>query len=427
MLKKEVNEYITQTGPNTPMGQLFRRYWLPVLLSKELPSPDCSPVRVEILGEHLIAFKDSNNQLGLIDEFCAHRGVSLWFGRNEDGGLRCPYHGWKYNTLGQCLDVPSEEGNRYEDKIKLKSYPMVEQGGVIWTYMGPIHQTPELPAYEFSTVDLSQTYTSKRRQSSNWLQALEGGIDSSHVSFLHSGSFSRDPLIRGAKGNRYNESDKKPVFQVEKSPGGLYIGVRRNTENDQYYWRITPWLMPNFTMVPPRGDHPIHGHFWVPINDRECWTWSYSYHPTRSLQEQEVQAMHQGAGIHVVVDEHYIPLARADNDYLMDRSAQASGIYYSGVESVGMQDASLQESMGAVQDRSKEHLVSTDNGIIMMRQAILKSAKALAENPDFLPPGVDPLEQQVRSVALIADKHIPFLEVASDALKAIPGRPHKTI
>jgi phenylpropionate dioxygenase-like ring-hydroxylating dioxygenase large terminal subunit len=427
MLKKEVNDFITQTNPKTPMGELFRRYWLPILLSEQLQGLDCAPVNVEILGEKLIAFRDSDDQLGLIDEFCAHRGVSLWFGRNEMSGIRCPYHGWKYNVGGECVDVPSEEGVEFKNKVSLKSYPVIEQGGVIWAFMGPAHLKPPAPAYEFSTVPSSQSYVSKRKQFSNWLQALEGGIDSSHVSFLHSGSLSRDPLIKGAKGNRYNESDKKPIFQVEKSSGGLYIGVRRNTETDQYYWRITPWLMPNFTMVPPRGDHPIHGHFWVPINDHECWAWSYSYHPTRSLTTEEVQAMKDGAGIHVVVDGNFIPYARRENDYLMNREAQSSGLYYSGVEGVGMQDASLQESMGPIQDRTKENLVSTDNGIIMMRQAIIKASKALQEDQNFIPPGVDPEEQRVRSVALIADKHIPFLEVAREALKAVPGRKHQTI
>jgi phenylpropionate dioxygenase-like ring-hydroxylating dioxygenase large terminal subunit len=427
MLKKELNDFITQTNTKTPMGELFRRYWLPILLSEQLQGHDCAPVKVEILGEKLIAFRDSDNRLGLIDEFCAHRGVSLWFGRNEMSGIRCPYHGWKYNVRGECVDVPSEEGVEFKNKVSLKSYPVIEQGGVIWAFMGPPHLKPPIPAYEFSTVPSSQSYVSKRKQFSNWLQALEGGIDSSHVSFLHSGSLSRDPLIKGAKGNRYNESDKKPIFQVEKSTGGLYIGVRRNTEKDQYYWRITPWLMPNFTMLPPRGDHPIHGHFWVPINDHECWAWSYSYHPTRSLTTEEVQAMKEGAGIHVVVDENFIPYARRENDYLMNREAQSSGLYYSGVEGVGMQDASLQESMGPIQDRTKENLVSTDNGIIMMRQAIIKAAKALQENQSFVPPGVDPEDQRVRSVALIADKHIPFLDVARDALKAVPGRKHQTV
>jgi phthalate 4,5-dioxygenase len=427
MLKQEVNDFLTQTNAQTPMGELFRRYWLPILLSEQLPEPDGAPVRVEILGEKLLAFKDSHNQLGLIDEFCAHRGVSLWFGRNEEGGIRCPYHGWKYNAQGECLDVPSEESTQFKEKIKLQSYPAIEQGGVIWAYLGPTHLKPPPPAYEVSTINASHRYMSKRRQSSNWLQALEGGIDSSHVSFLHSGSMSRDPLIRGARGNRYNESDKKPVFQVEKSSGGLFIGVRRNAENDQYYWRITPWLMPNFTMVPPRGDHPVHGHFWVPINDHECWTWSYSYHPNRSLTDFEIQAMKEGAGIHVPVDEHYVPYARKENDYLMNREAQSSGLSYSGVEGVGMQDASLQESMGSIQDRTRENLVSTDNGIIMMRQAMIKAAKSLQDNPNFIPPGVDPDEQRVRSVALIADKHVPFLEVAKDALRAIPGQEHQTV
>ena len=150
MLKKEQNDYITQTGPGTPMGELFRCYWLPVLLSEELPEPDCPPVRVKILSERMVAFRDTEGKLGLIDEFCAHRGPSLWFGRNEECGLRCPYHGWKFDVNGQCVEVPSEPvESGYAKKIKLKSYPLIEKGGVLWTYMGPPERRPPEPEYEF--------------------------------------------------------------------------------------------------------------------------------------------------------------------------------------------------------------------------------------------------------------------------------------
>ena len=236
MLKPEQNALVTQTGPGTPMGDLFRRYWLPALLARELPEPDCPPVRLQLLSERMLAFRDTQGRLGLIDEFCAHRGVSLWFGRNEENGVRCPYHGWKYDVNGQCVDVPSEPAESgYCNKIKLKSYPMIERGGVIWVYMGPAEHQPPFPEFEFATVPPEQTYTSKRFQECNYLQAMEGGIDSSHVSFLHSGSLNTDPLFKGAKGNKYNLNDRMPIFEVVENDGGLFIGARRNAEAGHYY------------------------------------------------------------------------------------------------------------------------------------------------------------------------------------------------
>ena len=427
MLKKELNDLVTQTGPGTAMGNLFRRYWHPALLSEQLPGPDCEPVRLELLSEKMLAFRDTEGKLGLIDEFCAHRGVSLWFGRNEQNGIRCPYHGWKYDVNGNCTEVPSEPTSGYCERIKLKSYPLVERGGVIWVYMGPADKQPPLPEWEFATLPTEHSYMSKRVQASNWLQALEGGIDSSHVSFLHSASLSRDPLFKGAKGNQYNLNDLSPVFEVVEADGGLLVGARRNAEDDQYYWRITPWVMPGFTMVPPRGDHPVHGHFWVPINDHSCWTWSFDYHPTRALTTAEVDAMKGGASIHVKVDKDYVPLQRMDNDYLMDRKAQREGLLYSGIEGIGMQDASLQESMGAIQDRTKENLVSTDNGIIMARQRLIKTARALAENPDFALPGLDPEHQKVRSVAMLIKRDVHYKEGAKEHFKSAPGKPHSSV
>ena len=213
MLTKAQNDLVTQTGPGTPMGQLFRSYWTPALLAEELPDNDCPPVRVKLLSERLVAFRDTNGRYGLIDEFCPHRGASLWFGRNEECGLRCPYHGWKFDVAGQCIEVPSEPAESgFSRKIKLKSYPLVERGGVLWTYMGPPEKLPPLPEWEFALVPGEQRFVSKRLQESNWLQAMEGGIDSSHVSFLHSGDIVHDPLFKGAKGNQFNLSDAMLLF-----------------------------------------------------------------------------------------------------------------------------------------------------------------------------------------------------------------------
>lgn len=423
MLRKEQNDLLTQTGPGTPMGEMFRCYWIPALLAEELPGNDCAPVRVKLLGERLLAFRDSEGRYGLIDEFCAHRGVSLWFGRNEQGGLRCPYHGWKYDHTGQCTEVPSEpKESGYCGKIKLKSYPLVKIGDILWTYMGPAEKQPPHPEWEFSLVPSEQTFTSKRWQECNWLQAIEGGIDSSHVSWLHSGSLNSDPLFKGARGNKYNMSDARPFFEVTDSEGGLYIGARRNAEEGHYYWRVTPWVMPSFTMVPPRGNHPVHGHFWIPIDDENCWAWSFDYRPERALTTEERQAMIDGKGIHVAyVPGTYRPLANKDNDYLMDREAQRKGTTYSGVEGIAMQDASLQESMGPIVDRSKENLVSTDNGIIMARHRLMKAAKALRDK-GTTPPGVDPAHQRVRSAAIVLPVDKSYVDVAEEALVVIEGK-----
>jgi phthalate 4,5-dioxygenase len=397
------------------------------LLSEGLVENDSPPVRVKILSERLLAFRDSGGRLGLIDEFCAHRGVSLWFGRNEEKGLRCPYHGWKYDVTGQCIDVPSEpEESRFCNKIKLKSYPLIEHGGILWTYMGPKEQEPPKPEWEFAAVPERQRFVSKRVQESNWLQAMEGGIDSSHVSFLHRGDLNSDPLFKGAKGIQYL-ADSRPVFEVVESAGGLCIGVRRNAESDQYYWRITQWVMPSFTMIPPIGNHSVPGHFWVPIDDENCCVWSYDYHPIRDLTEAEVAAMGEGKGIHVkCVPGTYRPIANKNNDYLIDRAAQKAGRAYSGVEGVGMQDASIQESMGPIVDRSKENLVSTDNGIIMARHRLLRSIKALMDK-GVVPPGADPAHQRVRSAAVVLPRGQAFKDAVREALMVNLGVAHTSV
>ena len=424
MLRQEINDMLTQTGPKTPMGELFRQYWMPACLAEELPEDGCPPIRLKLLSERLVAFRDSKGQYGLIDEFCAHRGASLWFGRNEDGGLRCPYHGWKYDTTGQCLDVPSEADNSsFAENVKLTAYPLVKIGDVLWTYMGDPDKQPPLPEWEFALVPPEQTYTSKRWQQCNWLQAFEGGIDSSHVTFLHSGGLKTDPLFKGAKGNQYNLNDTKPFFEVADSEGGLFVGARRNAEEGQYYWRITPWVMPNFTMVPPRGDHPIHGHFWVPIDDENCWAYSFDYHPVRALTPEERQAMIDGHGVHSEnIPGTYRPVANMDNDYLMDREKQRTGEYYSGIKGIAIQDSSLQESMGPIVDRTKERLVPADSGIIKARQKLYRAAKALRDN-GTTPPGVDPAHHHVRSAAVVLPQAEAFLDAAREDVKVRPGQP----
>ena len=416
-MTREQNEQLIRTGPGTLLGDLFRRYWIPALLAEEIAEPDSPPVRVQLLGEKLVAFRDTSGRIGLINEFCAHRGVSLWFGRNEDCGLRCPYHGWKYDVNGQCVDLPSEaEETGMRSRIKLKSYPCLELGGVIWTYMGPPELKPAAPALEWTQVAPDRRFVSKRWQESNYLQAIEGGIDSSHVSFLHSGALNTDPLFKeGKRANTYNLRDRMPHFEVVEYEGGLLIGARRLADNDRYYWRITPFIMPWHTLIPPRAGHPVGGHAWVPIDDENCWAWSINYHPGRALTASELQAMKDGKGIHVkYVPGTFIPLANKSNDYLMDRGTQKSGVNYSGVEGISMQDASLQESMGSIQDRTKENLCSTDNGILMTRRLLLKAAKDNRDGKTV--PGLDPATHRVRSCAIELPRDVKFKDGAWDGL-----------
>jgi len=428
MLRSDINELLTQTGPGSPMGELFRQYWIPALLAEELPENDSAPVRVKILSERLIAFRDSDGRYGLMDEFCAHRGVSLWFGRNEESGLRCAYHGWKYDVTGQCVEVPSESDNgNFCANVKLRAYPLVKVGDILWTYMGDPAKRPGLPEFEFANVPEDQTFTSKRWQESNWLQAFEGGIDSSHVSWLHSGGLKNDPLFKGTKANDYNLNDLRPFFEVTDAPGGLFVGARRNAEEGQYYWRITPWIMPSFTMVPPRGDHPVHGHFWVPIDDENCWVYTFDYHPVRALTPDEVAAMKDGQGVHSRnIPGTYRPVENKDNDYRMDREAQHRGEFFSGVRGIAIQDASLQESMGPIVDRTKERLVSADAGIIKARQKLRKAAIALRDE-GVTPPGVDPAHHRVRSAAVVLPQSEAFIELSQADLAVRVGVPQSSV
>jgi phenylpropionate dioxygenase-like ring-hydroxylating dioxygenase large terminal subunit len=427
VLSEERNKLVTETGPDTSMGNLFRRYWIPFLLSEEVSEEGGPPVRVKLLSERLLAFRDSKGELGLIEEFCAHRRVSLWFGRNEEGGIRCPYHGWKYDVTGKCLEIPSEPpDSKFCGEVTLIAYPCVERGGIIWTYMGPPEKQPPPPAFEWVTLPAEQRYHSKRLEECNYLQALEGGIDSSHVGFLHRGELRSDPLHHGSKGSGYHLSDRAPKFEVKESTGGLNIGVRRNAGDAKYYWRVTPWIMPWYTIVPPYGDNPLHGHAWVPIDDENCFAWTFSYHPSRALNELELSVMLDGGSLHVnLTPGTFRPVANRDNDYLMDRAAQKAGTSYNGVKGISMQDASLQESMGPIQDRSRENLVMTDKAIFMARHKLQDAVSDLEKGK--CPPGLDTEAQAVRSASFELDREISFSDAPGDPLQVKKGVAHTSI
>ncbi len=420
-MNKDMADVLIHTSKGTPMGDLMRRYWVPVLCSNEIAQPDGPQVRVTILGEKLLAFRDTEGRVGVIDEFCSHRGVSLYFGRNEENGIRCAYHGVKFDRNGKCVDVPSSPQSC--ERMHIKSYPTVERGGVVWAYMGPADKQPAPPDLEWCGLPESHVFVTRRLQECNYLQAMEGGIDTAHVSYVHRYEVDTDPMHQGCKALDYIKADGNVVFNIEKMPFGLTLFGRRKGEPDSYYWRITQWLFPWFTLIPPFGHHSLAGHVWVPVDDHNCWAWSINFHPYKPLSEEEVAAMKAGKGIHVEYEpgDSMRPLANKDNDYMIDRVAQKEKRAYSGVFGFSAQDYSLQESMGAIQNHEAEQLLPTDKAIVMARRMLHEAAVGLAQGVE--PPALDAAAQRVRSAGVLLPHAQDPLAWAQDKLTDCANHP----
>ena len=403
---------LTRVGPGTVMGDLMRCYWIPAVLSSEVER-DGPPVRLKLLGEKLIAFRDSAGRVGVMDHRCPHRCASLFLGRNEECGIRCSYHGWKYDITGQCIDLPQVPD--LAPKMKIKSYPCVERGGVLWAYMGPPDKKPAPPELEWCLVPDSHRYITKRLQETSYLQAMEGGIDTSHVTWVHRYEMDVDPMHMHSEANKYIKADRNVEFEIEEVPHGLTIFGRRMGEPDSHYWRITQWIFPWFTLIPPFGPRELGGHVWVPIDDENCWAWSINWLADRPLPAEELDAMKEGKGIHVkYVPGTFTPLAHKGNDWLVDRVAQKNHTSFSGVAGFSIQDASLQESMGPIQDHSREHLVPTDKAIVMTRRSLAKAARNLEQGIE--PPALDPESQRVRAASVLLERSVKAPEWAKTAL-----------
>lgn len=409
-MNKEMSETLTRVGRGTPMGDLMRRYWVPALMTSEIAEADGPQVKVQLLGEKLLAFRNSDGRACLIDEFCSHRGVSLYFGRNEENGIRCAYHGVKFDGDGKCVDVPSSP--QACARMHIKAYPCVERGGIVWTYMGPADKMPAPPELEWCTLPPEHVFVSKRLQYCNYLQAMEGGIDTAHVSYVHRYEVDSDPMHQGVKALDYIKADGNVIFEIEKNSFGLSLFGRRNGEPDSYYWRVTQWLFPWFTLIAPFGEHALGGHAWIPIDDHNCWAWSINWQPKKPLTSEEREAMQAGKGIHVEYEApgSFVPKANASNDYLMDRVAQRENRSYSGIFGFSAQDYSLQESMGPIQNHEAEQLLPTDKAIVMARRMLHEAALGLAEGIE--PPALDASEQRVRPAGVLLPRDASPLEWA---------------
>jgi len=300
--------------------------------------------------------------------------------------------------------------------MHIKGYPCVERGGIVWAYMGPAEHQPAAPEIEWCTLPESHVYVSKRLQYSNWLQAMEGGIDTAHVSYVHRYEVDTDPMHQGVKALDYIKADGNVVFEIEKTPYGLGLFGRRNGEPDSYYWRVTQWLFPWFTLIAPFGEHALGGHVWVPIDDHHCWAWSINWQPFRPLTDEERSAMEAGQGIHVEYEApgSFVPKANRDNDYLMDRVAQREKRSYSGVFGFSAQDYSLQESMGPIQNHEAEQLLPTDKAIVMARRMLAEAATGIEQG--ITPPALDASQQRVRPAGVLLPKEQNPVEWAKEHL-----------
>ena len=431
MLTASENAQLTRVGPGTLMGDLMRQYWIPVVRADELVAGG-RPKRVRLLGEDLVAYRDPDGRAALVSAFCAHRRASLYFARNEPRGLRCVYHGWQFAPDGRCIDQPNERPESvFQDKVTLPAYPCVERGGVVWTYMGPASAPPALPDLEWALVPDAQRFVSKFWQGCNYLQALEGGVDPAHISFLHAMLDARDAAARRALDNAAAgfgfaaQLERAPHIEVADTPTGLLLGARREAPAGQYYWRITQFLLPFHTMPPTEvGDDPLmHAHVWIPIDDTQMVNWCVSWHPTRAITPEEIADFHAGASIHVTdyapaTGEPYgdiRPSASRENDYLADWEAQRTGKFF-GVPGVGAQDKAITESQ-ADYDRSLERLGRADVGIIRVRKRLLDAAVAL-RGRGVAPPGLDAASYRVRPASVLLPKDVPWVDGARERLIA---------
>lgn len=392
MLKPEDNERLTRVGRGQPAGELLRRYWLPALLSSELPENDGAPVRVRLLGEDLLAFRDSTGRVGLTDAFCPHRRAPLFFGRNEECGIRCAYHGWKFDVDGKCVDMPSEPGGTtLRDKVRLTAYPTLELGGAVWTYMGPPEHQPPPPDYEWLRAPASHRHLSKTYEHCNYFQAMEGGFDTAHSSFAHNNKMGDQNELR----NR----DRSPRIELETTDYGYSYTSTRSIDAETSYVRVYHYVMPTLQMRAmtratngaPAEVPKLDGHLWVPIDDEQTYVynWACGYDENTPLTEEYMARFESftGRGADDLIPGTFALKRNLSNDYLIDRELQKTSTF-TGITGLNTQDFALQEGMGPIVDRSKEFLGASDRPIVTLRRMFLENTHAVARGDT--PAGLDP-------------------------------------
>ena len=384
MLTAHENDLLCRIEGAAPMGQIFRRHWIPACMVEEVAEPDGTPVHVRILGEDLVVFRDSEGRVGVLDEHCPHRRASLAMGRNEEGGLRCLYHGWKMDVHGNVLEMASEPASSgLCEKVKHKAYPAHEWGGFVWTYMGPAEEMPPFEAPAFAPSEATRTSIVKVQVPCNWAQILEGAIDSAHSSSLHSTDMP-PARVDGAKaqGNVWPRpsTDKAPRLQVQQTSFGLrYAAIRRPIANSSThdYIRTTLFVAPYTVLIPPNNLYNL-AILHVPQDDTHTYFYFVAWwNADKPGIEQEAWRKFCGAQVGVDVDAKFNKFRTRDNDYLQDRKGMKLGDF-TGIRGIPMQDMAMWETMGAIADRSKERLGASDLAIVEFRRIMVEAARAFA-------------------------------------------------
>ena len=429
MLKPDQNELLTRVGAGTPMGEFFRQFWFPLIPTSDMPGAGERPLRLKLLGESLVAFRDTDGVVGLLSEYCPHRGAPLSYGRNEEGGLRCVYHGWKFSVDGRCIDMPNEPtGATFKNKIRQTSYPCREVNGVVWAYMGPRSVPPPLPEYGLATMPISHKYIQLSVRECNWAQAMEGDLDLSHGAYLH--STLRKEFLGQNHLDRF--TGERPHLEALDTPYGEMHAVRRSYDEEHFHWGVGHFLFPFFTVFPTIGDSRTSalGHAWVPIDDTTTLVWFYAWDPNvpiNGTKEFKSNPMFEPEW------EQYReptpePMSRwrlraaPENDFGYNEEAQRS-IRFSGLPTVDLQDHALQVGMGPVANRSIEHLGTTDLPQIRVRRRLLKAAQALRDEglvPDCLE---TPEVYRIRAASGLLPREESWVEGTRDWIKDEFGVP----
>jgi phenylpropionate dioxygenase-like ring-hydroxylating dioxygenase large terminal subunit len=387
VLSAEDNQILTRVGPGTPMGSLLRRYWIPACLSSEIGEPDGPPVRVRLLGEDLVAFRDTGDRIGLVEESCPHRGASLFYGRNEESGLRCTYHGWKFDVTGQCTDQRSEL-HPFTHRIKIRSYPVHESGGIIWAYLGPAQAMTQFRDFGTESLPSSLTGANKEVIYCNWVQSMDGDLDTAHISNLHQfdaiGDIPDDGTDKpgypsGYQSMRFWRHDPRSLIEVDDTWHGFrYAGIRV-TPNGHRHARVTAYIFPSSTIIAqiPFSTRQI---FVVPADDYTTHRYNFTTQPPQNPRGHggPLFFTHPAYPFEMMPPSGVVPRRYTrGNDYLIDRCAQ-KGVSYSGIADFRSQDAMATETAGPIYDRTREHLGSTDVALIRMHRQLLRAAKSLA-------------------------------------------------
>ena len=415
MLSREDNERLTRVGPGTPMGELMRRYWHPVATSEQLPEPDCAPLRVKLLGERYVLFRDTEGRAGLLDELCMHRGASLAIGRVEEGGIRCLYHGWKFAVDGTILETPNHADCRYRERMKAPAYPVMEQSGLIWAYVGPKEHQPPFRSFASDLAAEENRVVLRVNVKANYLQMWEGGLDSSHVSVLHTNqarpSWARAAGVEVEVPSFTEMNDTAPKFEIEDTWFGYHYAATRVVGDDRggeatRNIRIVPAIMPHGRIIPgPMNDFYV----WeTPDDDYTTSTFISAWSDQPFTREYLLQIL----GLH---DPRFYDektgdfLVSWDNGFLQDREGMRTN--WTGFQGIEVEDAVTALSYGPLFDRSKENLVTADMAVVRLRRRMLENIRRMEAGET--PMGVDVADMtMVAAPAVDVPAQTPWQDLA---------------